>query len=801
MIKKYLNLPFKSILKQGSQSIISAFGLAIALTCSILILLYVQYEFSYDNYHENSDQIYRVVTKQTGNTYMGKDVFAVTPGTLKEALINEIPEIKDATKCTLRSHIFGNKSNLFEEYGVLYADEDFLKIFSFPIVSGNPMEELKQPFTLFMTKEMASKYFGNEDPVGKTITADNKYVFTVKGIIENIPSNSHIDFDFITGFETFYSLRGGKENVDRWGSNSYQTYYQLKENVNPESIKRKLDDLYTKYNKKKSHDIKVELISQSLKDIHLSGEINFDPANNNDIRYIFLVISIGIMIILIASFNYMNMAIARSFNRGREIGILKVAGSSKLNLIFQIISESVLLTIIGLIIALILVWFLIPIFGGFTDRPLSFSMIFQYSTIIWIIALVLFVGLFAGIYPAIHLSSISPLQLIKGDFKNLGGKKSSGFIRNILVVLQYIISIVALISSLMVMKQMNFLKNTDPGFVKDNILTVYLRDPDIRKSPEFLMNELRKNIMIIDVVNSANLPITIGSNSHGNWEGKPEETNLSVYKAGIGYNFIDFYNLKIVSGRGFSIDYPSDTVNSFIINQTASKIIGWDDPVGKKFGFNKDLGVVVGEIKDFYFHSLHLAIEPLALSVVGSMDFRESRYISIKVTPGSLLEAKLFVETTIKNISPHYLNPVTILSDRVDEMYSSDRKLATIILASTILAVILTCLGQYSLSSYTIRKRSKEMAIRKVNGAKPITIMALLIGEVTRLVLIAILFAWPISYYIMNKWLQNFSYRIEIGPGLFIYSALVTLLISLAVISYHVIKLSKVNPADIIRYE
>ena len=315
MIKNYLNLALKSIISQGHQSFISAIGLSVALSCSIIIFLYVQYELSYDGYHKNADRIFRIVGKQPGHRYMGKTGYVVTPGPLKEALVNEIPEIKYSTKCTLRSHILESKSSLFIENGFLYTDTDFLKIFMFPVISGNPDEALREPFAILITKEMAMKYFGNEDPIGKTINADNNYIFTVRGVIETIPVNSHFQFSFLTGFETLYSIRGGKEKVERWGTNTFMTYVELMDNVNPEGIKAKLAELYFKYMGNEDHTNPDQLIPEPLKAIHLSGNANFELGNNNDIRYLFLISSIGLFILLIACFNYMNMATARSFGR------------------------------------------------------------------------------------------------------------------------------------------------------------------------------------------------------------------------------------------------------------------------------------------------------------------------------------------------------------------------------------------------------------------------------------------------------------------------------------------------------
>ncbi|MDX9728029.1 MAG: ABC transporter permease [Bacteroidales bacterium] len=699
MVKSYLKLSVRSIISQGQQSIISIFGISIALTCAILIILYVQYELSYDSYHENADQIYRIIRKQPGHVFMGKDLFAVTPDPLKNALINDIPEIKNSTKCNLKFHILEYNSKLFEEGGFLYADTDFLEIFTFPVITGNPAEALKEPFTLFMTEDMAVKYFGNEDPVGKTILADNKYLFTVCGILQNIPQNSHFHFDFLTGFETYYSISGSRDAANRWDGHSHTTYVQLFDNANAEDIEDKLEDLTSRYLSSYSFFKDSRFIAEPLRKIHLRSDANFSISGNGDIRYIHLISA-------------------------------------------------------------------------------------------------------AGILPALHLSSITPVNLINENYKALGGNRSWQ-LRNFLVVVQNVISMVALVCTFTVMRQLNFIETSDMGFEKENIITVELKDPAIRKNPGTLLNELRKNPAITDMATSSNLPVNTQGTSYASWEGKPEELKQFVYRAGIGNDFIDFYGLKVISGRGFSNDFSSDTSDNFIINETAAKIMGMDDPVGKKFGFNKEagLGTIIGVIEDYHFQSLHLAIEPLALAATGSDAFKLPRYVSIRVKPGTISETLTFIDLTMKEMSPHYMNPVSVFSDRVEMMYRSEMKLASLFIISALLAVMLTCLGQYSLSSYTTESRTREMVIRKVMGAQPPGIIGLITSQTLKWILISILFAWPVAYLLMAKWLQNFTYHINIGTGVFLLSLLIIILISLTAVSYHIIKLARVNPAAMLRHE
>ena len=803
VIKKYINLPLRRILKERHQSIINLTGMAVAISCCILIMLYIRYELSYDRFHKNAGDIYRVITKQSDEfSYMGKTLFVATPGLLKQALVNDITEVERSTKCWMQPHTLEYNSSLFSETGFLYADTDFLEMFTFRVLSGNPSEALKEPFSLFMTERMASKYFGKDDPVGKTIKADNKYVFTVKGILEDIPGNSHFAFDFLTGFETLYRIRGSREGVERWTDFSYSTYIQISGNATPEHVSDQIKEFPARYLPQESVFKGMQWIIQPLKQIHLGGNANFEPVKNSDIRYVYLVASIGFFILLIACFNYMNMATARFYSRSREIGILKVAGSSRAMLVFQFLAESVMLAFGGFLVALMVVWFTLPPFANFTDRPLTFRMIFDQSMLTELVVLTLLTGVFAGIFPAWRLSSFSPLNLIKEEYTNPGGIWRKGFLKNVLVILQYVISVIALVASFTVLRQLSFIKNADLGFDRENILTISLDDPAIRKNPAVLISELRKNPDIADITASSDLPYSINSAGLGAWEGKPEGPELTVYRTGADTKFIDFYSLKILSGRGFSDEFNADSQNSCLINQTAAKAIGWDDPTGKKFGLDpENLMNVIGVVEDFNFHSLNLPVEPLVMFLIPCYQFSQPRYISVKVNSNDLAGSKLSVEKMVKELSPHYLNPVSVLGDRIDNMYSSDRNLGSIIFFSTIVAVILTCLGQYSLSFFATKKRSREMALRKVNGAQPVTIMVMIAGEMIKLVLIAVVFAWPVSYLVMNKWLQNFAFRVDIGIAVFLYALLIVLSISFAVVGWHVIRLARENPAEVIRYE
>jgi putative ABC transport system permease protein len=385
---------------------------------------------------------------------------------------------------------------------------------------------------------------------------------------------------------------------------------------------------------------------------------------------------------------------------------------------------------------------------------------------------------------------------------NQGGRGRSVTLRNLLVILQYTIAITALIATFTVLKQLHYIRKADIGFRSENILTISVKDPALRSKPEVIINELRACTDIIDVTVSSSLPQSITSASNCYWEGKPEGTTMSAFRAGGGANFTDFYDIRIVSGRGFSKDFPTDSSNAFILNQTAVMRIGWDDPIGRKFGFNKsELGTVVGVIEDFNFQSLHLEVEPVAISLSGGRDFPDASFISVKTNPEKLADTRAFVDKKLKELSPHYLNPVSFLSDQIENMYKTERKLSDIFLTASILAVLLTCLGQYSLSSYTTKSRTKEMVIRKIMGSQASGIGFILVTEIGKLILAAILLSWPLAYLLMTRWLQRFAFHTEIGISVFLLSFLISGFISLIAVSYHLLRLSLVNPVDTIRNE
>jgi len=792
----------RGILKHRGHSTINILGLSVGIACAVIVLLYVRYELSYDRYHEHYKTIYRIANRQPGNMYMGTEVVGIVPGTMKDALIQDIPEIEIASKFTTRPAIFEYKQVKIREKGFLFADPDFIRLFTFPVMSGDLEACLKEPFSLFVTEETAHRYFGQENPVGKVIKADNKYEYTVKGIIRDIPENSHFQFDFITGFESLYSIRGGKEKTDRWNNFSFSTYVKLRDGIDPMDAQNKLKSIVSTYLDDDMQDLKILL--QPLSGIHLGEKINFAEGSQSDIKYLYLVSSMGLFILLIAVFNYINMASARAFSRGKEVGILKVNGARKVDLIFQYLSESVIHAIIALIISLFFIWLLLPGFNNYVQRDLSFSMIFSVSNILWVLFIALLTGTISGLYPAIQLARFNPVRLLRGAFDTYHGKRKRNYMRSSLVIAQYTIAVIAVIASVTVLHQLRFIQNKDLGFECDNVISVYVRDPDIVNRPDVMIEKLKADPSISEVTTSTNLPSRVTSSHTAYWEGKQEDEKLNIYRAGIDYNFMDFYGLNLIKGRSFSRDFATDTLNRYIINETAANLLGWDDPIGKRLDFNggEDIGYVIGMMEDYHFHSLHLPVEPLAFNINrGPSDMTGSRHFSIKTTTHGLSEARKFVDDLIAQNSPDYLNSSSILSEQIRARYSDDARIGDILVFTTILAILLACLGLYGLSIYTTGSRTREMVIRRILGSNTGSVMILFAKEFLIWIAFALIVAWPLAFILMKNWLQNFSYHVNISIVSFLISILVALIMSVLSAGYLVIKTALRNPTELLRLE
>jgi putative ABC transport system permease protein len=593
----------------------------------------------------------------------------------------------------------------------------------------------------------------------------------------------------------FYtSYRGRKGALINWTHWFSATYVQLEKGCNPTILESKIQTLVEKHIGERSQN---EFHLQALTKIYLNN-INPPIGKSGDIRYIYLFSGIAFISILIACFNYMNLSTARSAHRFKEVGIRKIVGANRPHLIRQFLGESTLLAIISLIFSLFLVRLLLPAFGSLTDRELDFNLFYDSWMLFALICIIVLIGTISGSYPAIFLSSFSPLNTLKGGFK-ASPKKSSG-VRNSLVIIQFVFSIGLIICTFTVHNQLSYIKNRDLGFRKDHIIIVPATGMNLERDYEPLKNELSQYSQISDVSVSNKLPSLITGGGGAKWEGKTDE-NIRFTRGFVDYNFLDLYGIELLEGRNFSKRITTDIEQAYILNQTAVKAIGWKSPIGKRFNqWGNEDGVVIGVMDDFHFLSLHRKIEPLVLSLIQN-EWEEATYLSIKTSSKDIAGTLSFIEKKLNEFSPEYLFSYSFFDEQIDRMYRSEQKLGQSFIYFTLITVFVACLGLFGLTSFTAEQKTKEIGIRKVLGASVSGIVCLLSRELVKWVFIANLIAWPLAWLFSNRWLQNFAYRINVSIWTFILSATLALAIALITVSYQSIKAAMANPVDSLRYE
>lgn len=798
MLKNYFKIALRNISKNKAYSIINICGLAIGMACFIFIALYVQYELGYDKFNENGNQIYRIILNPGNTAYQDKDGFNVTPAPLVPVLKTECSEIVHASRVykDYPDPLVHYRENSFVEKKFFYVDPDFLSMFSFPLISGNPKTALSEPYSVLITQETANKYFGNRNPVGKSLTIDEKDQYLVTGVIKDVPHNAHFTFDFLCSFSTLYSQI---KNMDRWDNNNYQAYVQLLPGTSLADLETKFDQISKKYNGEESRYI---YRLEQLYRIHLYGDRNFEIENNGDIRFLYLFGAIGFFILLIACFNYVNISTAQSVKRSKEVGLRKVVGASRIQLIRQFLVESLVISFLGFCLAILFVELFLPAFNSFMNTDMQFSLFADMKMFFVLFGILLFIGCFAGAYPAFFASAFQPDYILKNGFK-------SGFgsirLRNVLVVVQFIICAILIVGTITVYKQLQFIKNKDLGFKKDHIITVHLsyNDKNMRKNFNQFINELRLNPQVLNVSASECLPYEIRNSTVTDWDGKAKNDNFSIYRNRVDNNFLALYGIPMITGDNSSWDrFGSKSV--FILNKTAQQALGWKNPVGKRFGCSftsKENGIIAGVVEDFHYYPLHHAIDPLVLELIDTKtENLPFQYLSIKINSGDVPGTISFIEKRWKLFSSY---PFTFqfLDTQIDAMYKTEQRLGQLFNFFAVLAIFIGCLGLYGLITFSIEQKIKEIGVRKVLGASISQIVYMISKEIIICIVIANMVALPVSWHWMNKWLQDFAYRIEIGWWMFALAGGTALVITLVTVSFQAIKAATANPVDSLRYE
>jgi putative ABC transport system permease protein len=800
MFRNYFKVALRNISRHKGYSLINVVGLAIGMTCCILILLWVQDELSYDRYHENSDRIYRVCLDANIGTHLRAPVIMAPAA---PAMISEFPEVANAARVVRPGRVSVKyEDRLFQEEDVGYADNSVFDIFTFPFISGDPQTALTTPYSVVITEEMAQKYFGDQEPVGKILRLDDEADFTVTGVVKNVPTNSHFSFNMLRSFETLY--RENPELMEAWVTARFYTYLLLAENCDHKQLEQKFAAFVDRHMGDVLSAIggTSTLFLQPLTKIHLYSDFERDLSAAGDITYVYLFSAIALFVLLIACFNFVNLATARSATRAREVGMRKTLGAGRGKLIGQFLGESVIYSFISVALACILLEMALPLFNSLAQRELSLNYFQSPWLIPGLAGLALVVGLLAGCYPAFFLSSFKPVRVLKGTWSTTAS--GSGF-RRALVVAQFVISIALIIGTITIYNQIDFMKNKKLGFDKEHVLVI----PGINQATRQSYLPIRDEFMNIPGV------MAIGASSlvpgrgltkslflpEGFSDEKPQTMDFLI----VDPDYIPTMGMEIAKGRNFSADLATDSAESAIINQTAATRFGWDDPIGKTFRLPRLPGdegdpvivTVIGVVKDFHMTSLHQKVEPQIIFY----DISGVTNISVRIAPENITHSMDLLKKEWKKINPQLPFDYFFMDESFDSQYRAEQRLGTITLYFGLLAILIGCLGLFGMSSYTVEQRTKEIGVRKVLGATVAGIVLLLSKEFTRWVLVANIIAWPAAYLLADRWLENFAYRIGISWTTFVLAGFLALLIALITVSFQAIKAALANPVKTLRYE
>jgi putative ABC transport system permease protein len=783
MIKNFIKITLRNILKHRGYSFINITGLAIGMACCLLITLWVLDELSYDRFHENAPYLYRVEENQH---YSGRLFHVnVTPYPIAPAMIEEFPEIQDASRYVRSGgRLFRYGEKFFFEDHVGAVDPSFLTMFTYPLVKGNKESALKSPDSILISQDTAVKYFGSEDPLGKIINIDNKYDFKVTGVLKNVPHNSYLQFKALVPYEF---LRKTGRTGERWDSNSILTFVQLQKEATMEQVNRKI----LNYIRTRVPESKTDLVLMPLVDIHLHAWFGYIKTMGA-VQYVYIFSFIAFLVLVIACINFMNLATARSARRAREVGIRKVVGAYKSHLVKQFYGESIIYSFIALIFALIIVQMVLPAFSSLAGKEITLGVAGFRTLLLGLIGISLFTGIVSGSYPALFLSAFQPVKVLNGTLTR--GSGAARF-RKILVVFQFVLSVFLITGSIVVSKQLNFLKNKNIGYEKEHLLYISLKGGS-KSSYQALKNELIKNGSILGVTGSESIPSSIGSNSSGaKWEGKDPNFKLLIGHSRIDYNYVKTLGIELMEGRDFSEAYPGDKKKNFLINEELLKIMKKDSAVGERFSFLGCDGVIVGVMKNFHYGSVKYAIEPLVLI----LDPERINCMVVRIPPGNISANIDKIKQTWKTMIPGNPFEYTFIDDDFDRMYRAEERTGKVMKYFTFLSICIACLGLFGLASFSAEQRFREIGIRKTFGASVPGITVMLCKEFLKLVLLATLTALPISYYTMNNWLQGYAYRIDLNIVIFASAAALALLTALLTVSYQAMRAALGNPIDALK--
>ena len=808
MIKNYVKTAWRNIARHKGYSFITIFGLAVGLAGCLLILLFIKDELSYDRYNQNYANIYRVTAYVRFGGLDGS--IGTVPAPLAAACSREFPEVESAVRFRELGNVIvrhGDKS--YTESGLFFADASIFKVFTLPLRRGNPQTALVRPRTIVLSQTTAHKYFGASDPVGRTLRLDNQEDYQITGVFRDIPANSHFRFDLIASLESLAESR-----QPRWDGNNFFTYLLLRPGSDTAALQAKFPGFIREYlgpwikqvlgssiDEVYASGVRLEYHLQPLGDIHLRSQLKTEIGVNGDIRFVYIFSAIALLILAIAAINFINLSTARSAGRSREAGIRKVLGSEHRQLVCQFLADSLLLSSLAIVLALLLTAIALPWFNNLTNKEIDLGRIGIGFVAVSAAGMTLLVGLLAGLYPAWRLASARPADVLKG---NLAAGVRGGRLRAVLVVFQFSVSMVLIIATLVVFRQLHFIQNKNLGFAKDQVLILQNAHLLEKQTAAFKI-EMLKHPAIVSGTVSGFLPIRPSNrNDSGLFPKGKIQSNSTIIAQNwkVDADYVKTMGMKIVAGRDFAKDAPADNT-AVIINQAAARQLGWQEPLGRQIGFPQDSQVktftdrtVIGVVEDFHYESLRSPISPLVMFLGGN-----GNRISFRFQAGNTASVLSELKRQWQLFAPGQPFEYNFMDERFGEMHRSEQRLGTIFSAFSGLAIFIACLGLLALSSFMAEKRTKEIGIRKVLGATISEIIVLLSREFVKWVAISALIAWPLAYYAMHRWLQGFAYRIQIEFGVFVLSSLLALLIAMLTVSFQAVRAAVANPVDSLRYE
>jgi putative ABC transport system permease protein len=789
MIKNYLKIAWRNLWKNKAFSAINIFGLALGLACSLLIMLWVQDELGMDNFNANTSQLYQVYERQHYDHKV--EAMTATPGVLAPELKKVIPDIKYATEFSWNiDHTFQVGDKILKINGC-YADSDFFKMFSYPLLQGNAVTALNTPASLAISSKMAVDFFGSPaNAMGKEIKYENKQNFTVTAVF-TVPKNSSDKFEYLINWPTFLAENSWAKE---FGNNGPQAYFMLRKNAKPALVAAKLDNFLWTYNKGfDKSKFYTEVMMRPYAQKYLYSNFTAGNVDGGRIDYVNLFIIVAIFIVVIACINFMNLTTARSVKRAKEIGVRKVIGAVRSVLIKQFIGESLLLTFIAVAFALLLVVLILPLFNAITQKQIALPF---GHLLFWVelLGISLITGFIAGSYPALFLSSFKPVKVLKGALKLSPGVT---YFRKGLVVFQFVLSVMLIIGTIIISRQITYIQNHDLGFNRENLICVPL-DGDLLKKYSTFKNELASMPGIKLITRTSDDPINIENNTGGiNWDGKDPNDNIMFTQIAVGYDYVPTMGLKLDQGRDFSKDFATDSV-AYIVNESALKRINYKNPIGKRFTLWGKKGTIIEVVKDFHFTSLHDPINPLVIRM-GEIDAYGNALIKTK--PGETKQALASIQSVWKELNPSFQFTYQFTDQEYQKLYDNEQVISKLSDAFSVLAILISCLGLLGLAIFTAEQRVKEIGIRKVLGASIGSLFSLLSSEFIVLVLIAFVIASPLAWLGMRKWLQGYAYHATIEWWMFVLAGIMALLITLLTISFQAIKAAVANPVRSLRSE